>query len=149
MQHKLNGSWPSRAEVKLLPQWKLIGLQRFQARQRFSEKRSKFFEAHADSAKTKKMKKGVGLRRPSRIEPGSGEPLGQKGGDVSAARELVKRIRESGGTPLLFQTWTHRDGWPKQGLPSAEAVMYGCSMRRPSVTYRRLMLPNSCQPQGE
>ena len=36
-----------------------------------------------------------------------------------AVRSLVKRIRQSQATPLLFQTWAHRDGWLEMGLPDA------------------------------
>jgi hypothetical protein len=33
-----------------------------------------------------------------------------------AARSLVGVIRTAGATPILFQTWAHRDGWPDRGL---------------------------------
>lgn len=34
----------------------------------------------------------------------------------ASARALVRRIRASGASPLLFMTWAHRDGWPEQGM---------------------------------
>lgn len=33
-----------------------------------------------------------------------------------AVRTLVQRARSAGATPLLFQTWARRDGWPERGL---------------------------------
>lgn len=35
-----------------------------------------------------------------------------------AARALVEKIRQARATPLLFQTWAHRTGWPEQGMPT-------------------------------
>jgi hypothetical protein len=39
-----------------------------------------------------------------------------------AVRQLVMRIRLTSGTPLLFMTWGHRDGWPEAGLPDYSAM---------------------------
>lgn len=36
-----------------------------------------------------------------------------------AARSLVGAIRTAGATPILLQTWAHRDGWAEQGLDYA------------------------------
>src|ERR1035437_6701666 len=33
-----------------------------------------------------------------------------------AARTLVGIVRAAGATPILFQTWAHRDGWPDYRL---------------------------------
>jgi hypothetical protein len=33
-----------------------------------------------------------------------------------AARVLVGIVRTAGATPILLQTWAHRDGWPDYGL---------------------------------
>lgn len=33
-----------------------------------------------------------------------------------AGRQLVRMARESGASPMLFQTWAHRDGLPEAGL---------------------------------
>jgi hypothetical protein len=33
-----------------------------------------------------------------------------------AARSLVAAIRTAGATPVLLETWAHRDGWPENGL---------------------------------
>jgi hypothetical protein len=39
-----------------------------------------------------------------------------------AARTLVGKIREVGAAPILFITWTHRDGWPENGMPSYDSM---------------------------
>jgi len=36
-----------------------------------------------------------------------------------AVRELVALIRTQGGSPVLLQTWAHRDGWSDNGLDYA------------------------------
>jgi hypothetical protein len=36
-----------------------------------------------------------------------------------AVRSLVARIRQIGATPVLLETWAHRDGWPENGLDYA------------------------------
>ena len=36
-----------------------------------------------------------------------------------AARSLVEMIRTAGSTPILLETWAHRDGWPDQRLDYA------------------------------
>jgi hypothetical protein len=33
-----------------------------------------------------------------------------------AARSLVDVVRAAGATPMLLETWAHRDGWPDYGL---------------------------------
>ncbi len=33
-----------------------------------------------------------------------------------AARELVRRVRASGATPVFFLTWAHREGLPQNGM---------------------------------
>jgi hypothetical protein len=33
-----------------------------------------------------------------------------------AARQLAAMVRQTGGQPLFFMTWAHRDGWPQNGL---------------------------------
>lgn len=33
-----------------------------------------------------------------------------------AARELVRKIRDRGATPIFFVTWARRDGWPENGM---------------------------------
>jgi uncharacterized protein DUF4886 len=33
-----------------------------------------------------------------------------------AARELVRKTRELGATPIFFVTWAHRDGWPENRM---------------------------------
>jgi hypothetical protein len=38
---------------------------------------------------------------------------------VPAARSLVDIIRAVGGTPVLLETWAHRDGWPDYRLDYA------------------------------
>ena len=43
-------------------------------------------------------------------------PYGRAGMEQAAAG-LVAAIRSAGGTPLLFETWGHRDGWPSGGVP--------------------------------
>lgn len=35
-----------------------------------------------------------------------------------AARELVSKIRAIGATPLFFDTWAHRGGWPENAMNS-------------------------------
>jgi hypothetical protein len=81
-------------------------------------------QAHADSPETiKKIEQGrwdyVVLQEQSQL-PAS--PSARKAAMFPAARELARRIRKSGATPLLFQTWAHRDGWAEQGLRSADAM---------------------------
>ena len=39
-----------------------------------------------------------------------------------AIRTLVGSIRQAQATPLLFQTWAHREGWPEQGLPTYRSM---------------------------
>jgi lysophospholipase L1-like esterase len=39
-----------------------------------------------------------------------------------AARALVGRVRAIGATPVLFETWGHRDGLPDSGLPGYDAM---------------------------
>ncbi len=36
-----------------------------------------------------------------------------------AAETLVAAIRAASATPILLETWAHRDGWPEQGLDRA------------------------------
>jgi len=36
-----------------------------------------------------------------------------------AAETLVAAIRATSATPILLETWAHRDGWPEQGLDRA------------------------------
>jgi len=42
-----------------------------------------------------------------------------------AARSLVGIIRAAGATPILLQTWAHRDGWPdyRLGYPAMQAAI--------------------------
>ncbi len=39
-----------------------------------------------------------------------------------AARTLVGRIRKVGATPLFFETWARRDGWPENAMPTYEIM---------------------------
>jgi hypothetical protein len=39
-----------------------------------------------------------------------------------AARTLAARIRSSGGSPLLFLTWAHRDGDPQGGIATYQSM---------------------------
>jgi hypothetical protein len=39
-----------------------------------------------------------------------------------AARALVGHIRAAGATPVFFQTWAHRGGWPTSGLHDYESM---------------------------
>lgn len=39
-----------------------------------------------------------------------------------ATRVLVEKIRQAQATPLLFQTWAHRGGWPEMGMPSYQSM---------------------------
>jgi hypothetical protein len=39
-----------------------------------------------------------------------------------ATRRLARQIEASAATPLLFDTWAHRDGWPEAGLPTYERM---------------------------
>lgn len=39
-----------------------------------------------------------------------------------AARELVRQIREVGATPLFFDTWAHRGGWPENGMGTYQSM---------------------------
>ena len=41
-----------------------------------------------------------------------------------AARTLIGRIRRVGATPLFFETWARRDGWPENAMPTYE-IMQG------------------------
>jgi Domain of unknown function (DUF4886) len=41
-----------------------------------------------------------------------------------AARDLVRRIRDTGATPLFFETWAHRDGWPENGMQNYESMQF-------------------------
>lgn len=43
-------------------------------------------------------------------------------GMYPAARDLVRKIKATGATPVFFVTWAHRDGWPDNGLNSYEAM---------------------------
>jgi hypothetical protein len=39
-----------------------------------------------------------------------------------AAVSLVKKVKETGATPIFFETWAHRDGWKECGLPDYESM---------------------------
>ena len=39
-----------------------------------------------------------------------------------AARELVKKIRAMGATPVFFLTWAHRQGMPENGMKTYESM---------------------------
>ena len=39
-----------------------------------------------------------------------------------SARVLVDAIRSAGASPVVFATWTRRDGWPENGLPDYAAM---------------------------
>ena len=39
-----------------------------------------------------------------------------------AAISLVEKVRETGATPIFFETWAHRDGWKQQGLIDYESM---------------------------
>lgn len=39
-----------------------------------------------------------------------------------AARELVRRSRELGATPIFFVTWARRDGWPENGMGTYQSM---------------------------
>jgi hypothetical protein len=41
-----------------------------------------------------------------------------------AARVLVRDIRNIDATPIFFETWAHRDGWPENGLQNYESMQY-------------------------
>ncbi|NOH04191.1 MAG: hypothetical protein HND47_20565 [Chloroflexi bacterium] len=41
-----------------------------------------------------------------------------------AARSLVSKIRENGATPVFFQTWAHKGGYPENGLSTYESMQY-------------------------
>jgi len=41
-----------------------------------------------------------------------------------AARVLVRDVRNTGATPLFFETWAHRDGWPENGMQNYESMQY-------------------------
>jgi hypothetical protein len=42
-----------------------------------------------------------------------------------AARQLAARIEQTGGTPIFFMTWAHRDGWPEAGFPDYASMQLG------------------------
>ena len=39
-----------------------------------------------------------------------------------AVRTLVQQIRSAGAKPVLFATWTHRDGWPEKHIYGYESM---------------------------
>ncbi len=39
-----------------------------------------------------------------------------------AARELVREIRALGSTPIFFDTWAHREGWPENGMKTYQSM---------------------------
>jgi hypothetical protein len=41
-----------------------------------------------------------------------------------AARILARDIRNIGATPVFYETWAHRDGWPENGLPNYESMQF-------------------------
>jgi hypothetical protein len=41
---------------------------------------------------------------------------------VPAARELVRKIRETGAIPIFFITWAHRQGMPENGMNDYESM---------------------------
>ena len=41
-----------------------------------------------------------------------------------AARVLVHKIRDNSATPILFETWAHRDGWLENGMQNFESVQF-------------------------
>jgi hypothetical protein len=43
-------------------------------------------------------------------------------GMYPAAISLVEKVRETGATPIFFETWAHRDGWKQQGLIDYESM---------------------------
>lgn len=46
------------------------------------------------------------------------DPRARSAAMYPAVRALVEAIRQAHATPLLFQTWGHREGWPAQGMPT-------------------------------
>jgi hypothetical protein len=67
-------------------------------------------------------------------------------GMYPAVRSLVERIRQAQATPLLFQTWAHRGGWPEMGLPT-----YASMQAQISAGYRGIASELKVQvvPAGE
>ena len=41
-----------------------------------------------------------------------------------AARVLVRDIRDIGATPIFFETWAHREGWPENGMQNSESMQF-------------------------
>jgi hypothetical protein len=39
-----------------------------------------------------------------------------------AARELVRKIKDTGATSIFFVTWAHREGWPENGMINYESM---------------------------
>ncbi len=39
-----------------------------------------------------------------------------------AARELVGEIRKLNSTPIFFDTWAHREGWPENGMRTYQSM---------------------------
>ena len=52
-----------------------------------------------------------------------------------SARSLVKTIEASGGRPVFFMTWAHRDGWPENGLPNYEAMQFAINKSYLGIAY--------------
>ncbi|MBI3168031.1 MAG: hypothetical protein HYZ22_06105 [Chloroflexi bacterium] len=44
-----------------------------------------------------------------------------------SARALVKQIRAHNATPIFFETWAHRNGYPENGMPDYESMQYETS----------------------
>jgi hypothetical protein len=83
-----------------------------------------FLSDHVNSAETLDLIKSskwnfVALQEQSQA-PASGQVRVTR--MYPAARTLVRKIKESGATPILFITWAHRDGWAENNLPSYESM---------------------------
>lgn len=46
------------------------------------------------------------------------DPRARSAAMYPAVRTLAEKIRRARATPLLFQTWGHRGGWPEMGMPN-------------------------------